>query len=137
MASPVDWDIVLNVREVVAKELEALRGAGKIGAPLDAQVEVHGGESLAAMLAALQEELRFLFITSAATVVVHQAPASGAHGQLPSGEDFWVVAEPAAAPKCVRCWHRRDDVGSHGEHPELCGRCVANVAGEGETRRFA
>jgi isoleucyl-tRNA synthetase len=137
-ASPVDWDTVLNVREVVAKELEALRGAGEIGAPLEARVEVHGGESLAAMLAALQEELRFLFITSAATVqVAHEAPATGAHGQLPSGEDFWIVAEPAAAPKCVRCWHRRDDVGSHGEHPELCGRCVANVAGEGETRRFA
>jgi isoleucyl-tRNA synthetase len=37
----------------------------------------------------------------------------------------------------MRCWHHRDDVGSSGEHPDLCGRCVDNVAGTGEVRRFA
>ncbi|REJ62006.1 MAG: hypothetical protein DWQ28_12195, partial [Proteobacteria bacterium] len=41
------------------------------------------------------------------------------------------------AEKCERCWHRRDDVGSYTEHPTLCGRCVSNVAGDGETRHFA
>jgi isoleucyl-tRNA synthetase len=39
--------------------------------------------------------------------------------------------------KCVRCWHHREDIGRHAEHPELCGRCVENVDGAGETRRFA
>jgi isoleucyl-tRNA synthetase len=36
----------------------------------------------------------------------------------------------------VRCWHHREDVGADGNHPELCGRCVENVTGAGETRRF-
>jgi len=39
--------------------------------------------------------------------------------------------------KCVRCWHHRADVASHDEHPELCGRCVENIAGDGEQRAFA
>jgi isoleucyl-tRNA synthetase len=52
------------------------------------------------------------------------------------GADVWVSARVSDAAKCVRCWHRRDDVGSHAEHPELCGRCVSNVEGPGETRRW-
>ena len=39
--------------------------------------------------------------------------------------------------KCTRCWHHRADVGSNSEHEELCGRCVENVAGDGEQRQFA
>jgi isoleucyl-tRNA synthetase len=48
-----------------------------------------------------------------------------------------VVAGASPAEKCERCWHRREDVGSHAEHPTLCGRCVINVDGPGEERRFA
>ena len=40
------------------------------------------------------------------------------------------------APKCERCWHHRPEVGSNAEHPTLCGRCVENVAGPGESRTF-
>ena len=28
----------------------------------------------------------------------------------------------------------REDVGAHAKHPQLCGRCVSNVDGDGETR---
>jgi isoleucyl-tRNA synthetase len=44
---------------------------------------------------------------------------------------------PTTAPKCVRCWHRREDVGSSAEHPELCGRCIGNLEGPGEARHYA
>jgi isoleucyl-tRNA synthetase len=46
------------------------------------------------------------------------------------------VVKPAAATKCVRCWRKREDVGHDSRHPELCGRCVTNVEGPGEVRRF-
>jgi isoleucyl-tRNA synthetase len=29
--------------------------------------------------------------------------------------------------KCERCWHWEINVGSHKEHPTLCGRCVEAV----------
>ena len=45
---------------------------------------------------------------------------------------------PSQAEKCVRCWHRSDDVGTNPDHPEACGRCVTNVTeAEGEKRLFA
>jgi isoleucyl-tRNA synthetase len=59
------------------------------------------------------------------------------HCTLPSGDEFWVAVAPSANAKCIRCWHHREDVGRDADHPELCGRCVVNVAGLGEQRHFA
>ena len=43
----------------------------------------------------------------------------------------------SAHGKCVRCWHHREDVGASSTHPELCGRCIENVDGAGEQRKYA
>jgi isoleucyl-tRNA synthetase len=51
--------------------------------------------------------------------------------------EFWIRVRPSGAAKCVRCWHKRDDVGADPTHPELCGRCVVNLDGAGERRGFA
>ncbi|MFZ9708425.1 MAG: isoleucine--tRNA ligase [Steroidobacteraceae bacterium] len=122
----IDWDVLLALRADVARELERLREAGEIGAPLEAEVRVVCPPEEYAHLAALGDELRFFLITSAATVE-----------QGVAGTPRQIKVTATAAPKCVRCWHRRDDVGAIVDHPELCGRCVVNVAGSGEERRFA
>src|SRR5262245_24583372 len=135
--APVDWPAVLEVRSVVLKELERLRVAGQIGAPLDAVVDLYCAPERRATLAALGEELRFLLITSDARVhpAEDRPAAAGACGE--GAGALWVAVEPSRNTKCVRCWHRREDVGRSPAHPQLCGRCVANVDGPGETRRFA
>ena len=82
------------------------------------------------------DELRFVFITS--DVRLDKAGGQPEDAVLTEleGADVWVSATVSEAAKCVRCWHRRDDVGSHADHPELCGRCVGNVEGPGENRRW-
>jgi len=55
--------------------------------------------------------------------------------ELAEGE-AWLTASVRTASKCIRCWHLRDDVGVDPEHPEICGRCVENVAGSGEVRQW-
>jgi isoleucyl-tRNA synthetase len=100
-----------------------LREAGSIGAPLEAEVDIECPPGEYARLAALGDELRFFLITSAARVVENSASTARR-----------ITVRPTEAPKCIRCWHRRDDVGAHAEHPLICARCVSNVAGEGETR---
>ncbi len=132
------WNQVLEVRQVVKKELEQLRVAGGIGGSLDAEVDLYCGSELKGLLERLGEELRFVLITSDArvhgTTVV---PDDATHFTLDSGDELWVQVAPSGHPKCVRCWHHRQDVGVDGEHPELCGRCVENVVGDGEQRQFA
>ncbi len=132
------WQQVMAVRDAVAKELERLRVAGGIGSSLDAEVDLYCGREIHDLLSRLGDELRFVFITSYARIHrVETPPDDAIHFTLPSRDEVWVAVAPSAHPKCVRCWHHREDVGSHPEHPELCGRCVENVVGEGERREFA
>jgi isoleucyl-tRNA synthetase len=117
------WARILAVRAAVLKELEALRSAGKIGSSLQADVAVTAGGEDYEALASLGDDLRFVLITSVATVTKGDAPT--------------IVAAPSAHAKCERCWHYRADVGSTAAHPLLCGRCVSNLFGAGEPRRCA
>ena len=136
--STIDWPAVLEVRSAVLRELERLRVAGSIGAPLDAEVDLYADGPVHASLGALGEELRFVLITSEARVHGTSSKPPGAVAAGETGEPLaWIQVRPATAAKCARCWHKRDEVGSVAAHPELCGRCAINVDGPGETRRFA
>jgi isoleucyl-tRNA synthetase len=128
------WNKIILVREEVVKELEKLRVTGAIGSSLDAEVEIYANSELKKVLATVGDELRFVFITSYASVYdENERPDDVVTGEL-EGLFIKVVASPHK--KCIRCWHHREDVGSHVEHPEICSRCIDNVDGEGETRDF-
>jgi len=132
------WSLVIETRDTVSKELERLRVAGGIGSSLDAEVNLYCGQELFEQLGKLGNELRFVFITSEAKVYRDtEKPDDAMHFTLTTNDDVWVAVSPTAHAKCVRCWHHREDVGTHAEHPELCGRCVDNVEGTGESREFA
>jgi len=131
----IDWAALIGLKKDVARDLERLRAAGEIGAPLDAEVTVYAPPSQAARFKALGDELRFLLITSQAHVVETDSPS--ASGVPTSEADVWIEVKPSSQPKCVRCFHLRSDVGSDPRHPELCARCVVNVEGPGEERHFA
>jgi len=131
----IDWPMFIALKADVARDLERLRSAGEIGAPLEAEVTLFAPAAQASRLAALQDELRFLLITSQARIVETDTPMGSA---VPASvEGVWIDVKPSTQPKCVRCWHLRSDVGCDPRHPELCARCVVNVEGPGEERRFA
>jgi len=117
------WDRLRELRAPVRKEIEALRVSGKVGSSLQAEALLEADGADYDALASLGDELRFLLLTSAATV--KRAPASS------------IAVSPSAHAKCERCWHYRADVGASREHPALCGRCVGNLFGDGEARRHA
>ncbi len=133
----IDWPALINLRADVTRQLEGLREQGVIGAPLDAEVDVYCDAAQYPRFAALGEELRFLFITSAARVhSVSAAPAGAVAATTAAPEGVWIVVHTSNSTKCVRCWHHRPDVGSNARHPALCSRCASNLEGPGETRRF-
>jgi isoleucyl-tRNA synthetase len=129
------WSACLAVRQDVNKAMEAERAQGNIRGSLDANVILYATSDLRQMLATLGDELRFVLITSGAELAdIDTAPADALAGEV---EGLKVSVSASDAEKCERCWHRRDDIGSVAEHPTLCGRCVTNVAGEGEVRHYA
>jgi isoleucyl-tRNA synthetase len=133
--SPIDWASLIALKADVARELERLRTAGSIGSSMEAEVTVFVPEALAPRFHMMRDELRFLLITGQADVAMTAAiPASAVKA---SQEDLWIEVKPSAHPKCVRCYQLRADVGGNPNHPEICSRCVLNVEGPGEERRFA
>ena len=117
----------------MSKELEKLRVADVIGASLEAEVDVYCDKTLYSDLDSLEDELRFVFITSAARIHPAEDHPEGAT----QTNGFWLTVEASKHPKCIRCWHHREEVGQHVHHPQLCARCVENVNGSGEQRRYA
>ncbi len=120
------WAQIRAVRADVLKAIEAQREAGRIGSSLQAELDLHLAGERHAPLATLGDDLRFVTITSRATL---QPPvAAGAER---------IVVTPSPHAKCDRCWHWRADVGADAVHPTLCGRCVSNLFGAGEPRAVA
>ncbi|CAI8408310.1 MAG: Isoleucine--tRNA ligase [Halieaceae bacterium] len=129
------WSEMVVVRQQVNKALELAREQGTLRGSLDAEVALYAGPELAERLRSLGEELRFVLITSEATVAsLDEAPSEAYEAE---GMALRIVAVPSTSEKCERCWHRRPDVGEHATHPTLCGRCVTNIEGPGEVRHFA
>ena len=129
------WRQVITVKTAVGKQLELMRKEGIIGSSLDAEVELYCDEPLLSLLASLGDELRYALITSYASVARWIDASPQAMDTEVNG--LKIAAWASEHPKCTRCWHHREDVGRDTEHPELCGRCIENVAGAGEVRRFA
>jgi isoleucyl-tRNA synthetase len=104
------WKLMFQTREAVLPELEKARQAKLIGKSLEAKATLAGAAGLSAHRESLRELLN-----------VSQLEINETGGALTAG------ITKAAGEKCERCWHWETDVGSHAEHPTLCGRCVEAV----------
>jgi isoleucyl-tRNA synthetase len=117
------WQAIRDVRDAVNKAIEDVRAAGGVGSSLQAEVTVAAPPETHALLASLGDDLKFVLITSKATLV--------------AGDALAVTVTPSQATKCERCWHWRDDVGHDAAYPTICGRCTSNLFGAGEARMVA
>jgi isoleucyl-tRNA synthetase len=132
------WETVREVRDGVNKRLEELRAGGAVGAALDAEVDLYCDEALLGVLRRLEDELRFVLISSYARAhPLDQRPQDATPASLAGERELWLRVTPSRHDKCARCWHRREDVGADPAHPQLCARCVGNLREPGEQRRYA
>jgi isoleucyl-tRNA synthetase len=128
------WSRVLDVKNAVNKCLEDARNEKLVKASLAAEVTLYVDDRLQTDLARLGDELRFVLLTSRATL----APlAEGTAARRTDIQGLKVAIAASEHAKCGRCWHHREDIGRHAAHPTLCERCVDNVEGPGETRHYA
>lgn len=131
-----DWEQLLSVRTEVNKALESARQRDMIGSSLAAKVQLYVDDEHLKVLNKFEGELHFLFISSDATVhPLHEAKESATLMSVHDGLKIDILVSDAK--KCVRCWHHQVTVGQDARHPELCTRCISNVEGPGETRRYA
>ncbi|MES2547001.1 MAG: isoleucine--tRNA ligase [Pseudomonadota bacterium] len=118
------WQDVIDVRGLVNKAIEEKRAQSLVGSSLQSEINIYADGQLYESLAGLKEDLRFVMITSRATVYKQAGSVQ-------------IDVTPSTHGKCDRCWHYRIDIGAHAEHPTICGRCVSNLFGTGEVRSYA
>ena len=118
------WDRIREIRSEVTKAIEIEREAGHVGSSLQAELTIKVDDVDFAILHSLEDDLRFVTITSSATIEL-------------SAAGLEVLVRASQYKKCGRCWHHTADVGADPAHLELCGRCVSNLFGAGEQRAFA
>lgn len=120
------WQAVISARALAAKEIEVLRSAGEVGSSLQAELEFHASSSTFDALNSLEDDLRFVMITSSSKVT-----------KATTETEQKILVKASKYKKCDRCWHYRADVGGDLAHPTICGRCVSNLFGKGEVRKYA
>jgi len=119
------WKQLLAVRDEVARELEKLRAAKKIGSGLDARVTLYAEGELLELLRSAESVLPEAFIVSEVEVREGDSPDAVKGVDLPA---LGIEAEPSQRAKCVRCWRLLPSVGKNAEHPGLCERCARVVS---------
>ncbi|MGN1356807.1 MAG: isoleucine--tRNA ligase [Succinivibrionaceae bacterium] len=127
------WEEIQQVRSEVYRKLEDARNNKIIGGSLQAEVDLYITDpDLAEKLGRLGDELRFVFITSAARVQTGEAPADAEETEL---KGLKLKVSASQYQKCERCWHYSQTVGHTREG--ICDRCAVNIDGDGEVRKFA
>ncbi|MGP1956610.1 MAG: isoleucine--tRNA ligase [Arsenophonus sp. NC-PE1-MAG3] len=128
------WSKLLIIRSEVNKILEQARAEKLIHSSLEATVILYADTELAEILNRLGDELRFVLLTSKTKVInIIQTPVQAKNSEL-SG--LKIAFQQTEGDKCPRCWHYATDIGQEAEYAELCSRCVTNIAGNGEIRKF-
>ncbi len=120
------WNRLRELRSEVQKRLEESRKQGVIGSSLSAVVEIHSNGDDFLLLHSLGDDLRLVFVASEVNLI-----------QVQSTSERNILVTPSKNPKCERCWHYRKDVGYMEDYPTICSRCVSNLFGPGEERKFA
>ena len=129
------WQRIMLVKADVNNALEKARKAKLIGGSLEAEVTLFADDDTFSLLSKLEDELRFVLITSEATLKSSSEKSENAEAGAETG--VYIAIEKSADEKCVRCWHHKPEVGTDLKHPELCNRCIDNVDGDGEVRQYA
>ncbi|CRK85484.1 Isoleucine--tRNA ligase [Candidatus Providencia siddallii] len=127
------WSQILMIRNESNKILEQARIDKKIKSSLEAELFLYADNNLFKKLNSLENELRFILLTSKVTVIdIKSAPNNAQETTL---KGLKILFNKANGKKCPRCWHYTNDINTN--QLDICNRCITNVFGHGETRKFA
>ncbi|MCW5316132.1 isoleucine--tRNA ligase [Nostoc sp. KVJ3] len=131
------WETLRQLRTDVNKVLEQARIEKLIGSSLEAKALIYiPDKQLGDAIKAFNpvkgngiDELRYLLLTSQVELLDSTQGLQGLKYTAQT-EDWTIAVVNADGQKCDRCWNYSTYVGESAEHPLICDRCVAALAGE-------
>ncbi|OGF65221.1 MAG: isoleucine--tRNA ligase [Candidatus Fischerbacteria bacterium RBG_13_37_8] len=104
------WELFLEIREIVLKELETKREQNIIHDSLEARLNLFVPSNKYDIVNKYKDLLKEIFIVS-------QLQIEKTDGQMKA------MVEKASGNKCLRCWNYDDSVGTLSENKDVCARC--------------
>jgi isoleucyl-tRNA synthetase len=120
------WKTMLGLRMEISKAIEVARQNKTIGHSLDAFVEIAPPEDLRSLLETYRQEMRSLLIVSGIDIVGEDAILQPYDSSEITGLKIGVTKAPGQ--KCGRCWIYSPSVGADPLQPDVCERCLDNLA---------
>ena len=108
------WKKIVDIKEIVSKNLEQARAEKVIGHSLNAKVTLYAEEDLYNFLKENKELLQTIFIVSGIEI-----EENARNNEVKLG----VKVETAEGEKCERCWMYSKTVGEDKENPTICHKC--------------
>lgn len=105
------WDKIIEIRDVVAKYLEAARNERIIGSSLDAKVRIYAKGELKDFIEKNKDMIEEVLIISQLEIKENEM------------DELKVEVEHAEGQKCERCWKYSSMVGKNQENLNICPRC--------------
>lgn len=106
-----EWKKIIEVKEVVAKQLELAREEKIIGHSLNAKVILEINKDEYIFFKDREELLKTVFIVS------------GVEVKESNSKEIAATVEQAKGEKCERCWSYSETVGEDKENPKICRKC--------------
>lgn len=129
------WNEIINIKNEINKSLEEEIKKKNINNSLEASVTLYVSYKLFKKLKLFGEELKFIFLTSDATVKLYdRAPIEAQKSKTISF--LKISLKRIKKQKCLRCWHYSIDIKNKRYESDICDRCILNTTGNGEKRIF-
>ncbi|XRX42503.1 MAG: isoleucine--tRNA ligase [Buchnera aphidicola (Eriosoma harunire)] len=133
--SDTHWNLLIQIKYEVNKHIEQQRKIKNIRNSLECHITLYVKTKLFNILSILNNELKFIFITSYAIIKKYNLAPNTIKPCINIPE-LKIETNIIVGKKCLRCWHYTDYNDPLYNNKDICYRCTLNIEGSGETRYY-
>ncbi len=122
------WNKLIIIKVNLNKKIEILKCKKKINSTLETKIILYLEKNFFKKIKKIKSELKFFFLTSKLDIKIKK--------HLNKNNFFQIKCKKHKGKKCQRCWHYVNKLISNKIYTNICKRCIKNLSGQGENRKF-
>ncbi len=122
------WEKLIKIKNYLNKKIEILKYKKQIKSTLETTITLYLKKNFFKKIKKIKSELKFFFLTSKLNIK--------SKNNLNKKKFFKIKCNKNTGIKCERCWHYVSKINNHINYPNICKRCITNIVGKGEKRKF-
>ncbi|MCR3754929.1 MAG: isoleucine--tRNA ligase [Candidatus Westeberhardia cardiocondylae] len=130
------WNLIQKIKDEINIIIEKEKNNHAVHSSLETNVILYAKPNLAKKLKIIENELYFALSTSSAKIKNYYEDHKKLAIPCKNLNNLKILITKAKGDKCQRCWHYTTDIQKNTKYPTICHRCINNITGIGETRKF-